>query len=195
VRDLKNLPDSGHLYARTSSTTIWRITAQRQPGHDGASTRCGAQYYHHEAASTRSPRAAWGQWVFALPAPIGQSLPARTEKSGHRRDGGFQMTAAELSTMPRKASRSTSPSSNTLPGMCAVAGVFLRTQLEATPLSRPTRQAGDAPSGSRTARSDRSEVASAAKRLAPRRDLPYSNGQEKIRGSEPLRRRRPPRSV
>jgi acetolactate synthase-1/2/3 large subunit len=102
VRDIKNLPDSGHLYAAHVIHDIWRITG----GNAVIVTDVGqhqmweAQYYHHEQPRSLITSGGLGTMGFALPAAIGAKT-ACPEKEvwvvvG---DGGFQMTAAELATI------------------------------------------------------------------------------------------------
>jgi len=105
VRDIKNLPDSGHLYAAHVMHDLWRITE----GNAVVVTDVGqhqmweAQYYHHEKPRTLITSGGLGTMGFALPAAIGAKM-ACPEKEvwvvvG---DGGFQMTAAELSTIAQE---------------------------------------------------------------------------------------------
>ncbi|HUN85830.1 MAG TPA: biosynthetic-type acetolactate synthase large subunit [Terracidiphilus sp.] len=102
VRDIKNLPDSGHLYAAHVVHDLWRIT-----GGDaiivtdvGQHQMWEAQYYHHEMPRTLITSGGLGTMGFALPAAIGAKF-ASPEKEVWviAGDGGFQMTAAELSTI------------------------------------------------------------------------------------------------
>jgi len=102
VHDIKNLPDSGHLYAAHVIHDLWRMT-----GGDaiivtdvGQHQMWEAQYYKHEQPRTLITSGGLGTMGFALPAAIGAKI-ARPEKEvwvvvG---DGGFQMTAAELATI------------------------------------------------------------------------------------------------
>jgi acetolactate synthase-1/2/3 large subunit len=102
VRDIKNLPDSGHLYAAHVIHDIWRITG----GNAIVVTDVGqhqmweAQYYHHEKPRTLITSGGLGTMGFALPAAIGAKFACPDREvwvvAG---DGGFQMTAAELSTI------------------------------------------------------------------------------------------------
>ena len=107
VRDIINLPDNGHLYAAHVINDIWReaIAAGR---HDqtiivtdvGQHQMWEAQYYKHDAPRSLITSGGLGTMGFALPAAIGAKA-ACPEKDvwvivG---DGGFQMTAAELSTI------------------------------------------------------------------------------------------------
>ncbi len=102
VRDIKNLPDSGHLYAAHVIHDIWRITG----GNAIVVTDVGqhqmweAQYYHHEHPRSLITSGGLGTMGFALPAAIGAKFACPEKEvwvvAG---DGGFQMTAAELSTI------------------------------------------------------------------------------------------------
>ncbi len=102
VRDIKNLPDSGHLYAAHVMHDLWRIT-----GGDaivvtdvGQHQMWEAQYYHHEHPRSLITSGGLGTMGFALPAAIGAKFACPEKEvwviAG---DGGFQMTAAELSTI------------------------------------------------------------------------------------------------
>jgi len=102
VSDIKNLPDSGHLYAAHVMHDLWRIT-----GGDaivvtdvGQHQMWEAQYFHHEKPRTLVTSGGLGTMGFALPAAIGAKTACPDKEvwvvAG---DGGFQMTAAELSTI------------------------------------------------------------------------------------------------
>jgi len=102
VRDIKNLPDSGHLYAAHVVHDLWRLT-----GGDaivvtdvGQHQMWEAQYFHHEKPRTLVTSGGLGTMGFALPAAIGAKFACPDKEVwvvvG---DGGFQMTAAELSTI------------------------------------------------------------------------------------------------
>jgi acetolactate synthase I/II/III large subunit len=105
VRDIKNLPDSGHLYAAHVVHDLWRITA----GNAIVVTDVGqhqmweAQYYHHEHPRSLITSGGLGTMGFALPAAIGAKFACPEKEvwviAG---DGGFQMTAAELSTIAQE---------------------------------------------------------------------------------------------
>src|ERR1035441_6360498 len=105
VRDIKNLPDDGHLYAAHVIHDIWRITG----GNAIVVTDVGqhqmweAQYYHHENPRTLIPSGGLGTMGFALPAAIGAKFACPEKEvwvvAG---DGGFQMTAAELTTIAQE---------------------------------------------------------------------------------------------
>ena len=102
VRDIKNLPDSGHLYAAHVMHDLWRITG----GDAIVATDVGqhqmweAQYFHHEKPRSLVTSGGLGTMGFALPAAIGAKMACPDKEvwviAG---DGGFQMTAAELSTI------------------------------------------------------------------------------------------------
>jgi acetolactate synthase-1/2/3 large subunit len=103
VRDIQNLPDSGHLYAAHVINDLWRETRD----HDtvvvtdvGQHQMWEAQYYKHEKARSLITSGGLGTMGFALPAAIGAKV-ARPEAEvwvvvG---DGGFQMTLCELATI------------------------------------------------------------------------------------------------
>jgi acetolactate synthase-1/2/3 large subunit len=105
VRDIKNLPDNGHLYAAHVINDLWNAT-------DGKSivvTDVGqhqmweAQYYKHDAPRTLITSGGLGTMGFALPAAIGAKIACPEKEvwviAG---DGGFQMTAPELSTIAQE---------------------------------------------------------------------------------------------
>jgi acetolactate synthase-1/2/3 large subunit len=102
VRDIKNLPDDGHLYAAHVVHDLWRITE----GEAVVVTDVGqhqmweAQYFHHEKPRSLITSGGLGTMGFALPAAIGAKTACPEKEvwviAG---DGGFQMTAAELSTI------------------------------------------------------------------------------------------------
>jgi acetolactate synthase I/II/III large subunit len=102
VRDIKNLPDSGHLYAAHVMHDLWRITG----GEAIVATDVGqhqmweAQYFHHEKPRSLVTSGGLGTMGFALPSAIGAKMACPEKEvwvvAG---DGGFQMTAAELSTI------------------------------------------------------------------------------------------------
>ncbi len=102
VRDVKNLPDMGHLYAAHVMHDLWRITG----GNALVVTDVGqhqmweAQYYHHEEPRSLITSGGLGTMGFALPAAIGAKTACPEKEvwviAG---DGGFQMTQAELATI------------------------------------------------------------------------------------------------
>jgi acetolactate synthase-1/2/3 large subunit len=105
VRDIKNIPDFGHLYAAHVMHDLWRITS----GNAIIVTDVGqhqmweAQYFHHEHPRTLITSGGLGTMGFALPAAIGAKFACPEKEvwvvAG---DGGFQMTAAELSTIAQE---------------------------------------------------------------------------------------------
>ena len=101
VRDIKNLPDSGHLYAAHVMHDLWRITEGKAlvVTDVGQHQMWEAQYYKHDHPRKLVTSGGLGTMGFALPAAIG----ARFARPGDEiwvvvGDGGFQMTACELST-------------------------------------------------------------------------------------------------
>ena len=103
VRDIQNLPDSGHLYAAHVINDLYQETRGE---HTVVVTDVGqhqmweAQYYKHEEPGSLITSGGLGTMGFALPAAIGVKV-ARPEAEvwvvvG---DGGFQMTMAELATL------------------------------------------------------------------------------------------------
>ena len=107
VRDIINLPDNGHLYAAHVINDIWREAldagrlAQTVIVTDvGQHQMWEAQYYKHDAPRSLITSGGLGTMGFALPAAIGAKV-ACPEKDVWviAGDGGFQMTASELSTI------------------------------------------------------------------------------------------------
>jgi acetolactate synthase-1/2/3 large subunit len=105
VRDIKNLPDDGHLYAAHVVHDLWRAT----DGNALVVTDVGqhqmweAQYYHHETPRSLITSGGLGTMGFALPAAIGAKI-ARPDAEVWAvvGDGGFQMTLAELATIAQE---------------------------------------------------------------------------------------------
>src|ERR1700747_1393345 len=103
VRDIQNLPDSGHLYAAHVINDLWRETRGSNAvvvTDVGQHQMWEAQYYKHEEPRSLITSGGLGTMGFALPAAIGAKV-ARPEAEvwvvvG---DGGFQMTMAELATV------------------------------------------------------------------------------------------------
>jgi acetolactate synthase-1/2/3 large subunit len=107
VRDIVNLPDNGHLYAAHVINDIWReaVAAGREKDtiivtDVGQHQMWEAQYFKHEAPRSLVTSGGLGTMGFALPAAIGAKFACPHKDvwviAG---DGGFQMTAAELSTI------------------------------------------------------------------------------------------------
>jgi acetolactate synthase-1/2/3 large subunit len=104
-RDVQTMPDRGRLLAPHVIHDLWRIT-----GGDaivvtdvGQHQMWEAQYYRHEAPRSLITSGGLGTMGFALPAAIGARL-ARPDAEvwAIAGDGGFQMTAAELSTIAQE---------------------------------------------------------------------------------------------
>jgi acetolactate synthase-1/2/3 large subunit len=101
VRDIQSLPESGHLYAAHVVSDLWNLTE----GNALVVTDVGqhqmweAQYYKHDQPRKLITSGGLGTMGFALPAAIGAKFARPNEEVwvivG---DGGFQMTAGELST-------------------------------------------------------------------------------------------------
>ena len=142
VRDIKNLPDSGHLYAAHVMHDLWRITG----GNAIVSTDVGqhqmweAQYFHHETPRSLVTSGGLGTMGFALPAAIGAKMACPDKEvwviAG---DGGFQMTAAELSTIVQeKLNINIAVINNGYLGMVRQwQEFFYESNYEATPLVSP----------------------------------------------------------
>ncbi|NYF90289.1 biosynthetic-type acetolactate synthase large subunit [Tunturiibacter empetritectus] len=107
VRDIINLPDNGHLYAAHVINDIWREAhAAGRADRTIIVTDVGqhqmweAQYYKHDVPRSLITSGGLGTMGFALPAAIGAKVACPDKDvwviAG---DGGFQMTAAELSTI------------------------------------------------------------------------------------------------
>ena len=105
VRDIQNLPDSGHLYAAHVIHDIWRLTEGKAivVTDVGQHQMWEAQYYHHEEPRSLITSGGLGTMGFALPAAIGAKLACPDKEvwvvAG---DGGFQMTMAELATIAQE---------------------------------------------------------------------------------------------
>ena len=107
VRDIVNLPDNGHLYAAHVIHDIWQeaVAAGREKDtiivtDVGQHQMWEAQYFKHEAPRSLVTSGGLGTMGFALPAAIGAKAACPGKDvwviAG---DGGFQMTASELSTI------------------------------------------------------------------------------------------------
>jgi acetolactate synthase-1/2/3 large subunit len=101
VRDIQNLPDSGHLYAAHVINNLWHATT----GNALVITDVGqhqmwtAQYYHFNNPDMWLTSGGLGTMGFGLPAGIGAKIARPGDEvwiiAG---DGGFQMTMSELTT-------------------------------------------------------------------------------------------------
>ncbi len=103
VRDIQNLPDSGHLYAAHVINDLWH---QTRDGTTIVVTDVGqhqmweAQYYKHEKPRSLITSGGLGTMGFALPAAIGAKVACpEAEVWVVVGDGGFQMTMCELATL------------------------------------------------------------------------------------------------
>ena len=105
VRDIKNLPDNGHLYAAHVIHDLWRTTEGKAivVTDVGQHQMWEAQYYKHNEPRTLITSGGLGTMGFALPAAVGAKVACPEKEvwviAG---DGGFQMTAAELSTIAQE---------------------------------------------------------------------------------------------
>jgi acetolactate synthase-1/2/3 large subunit len=101
VRDIQQLPPSGQLYAAHVIHDLWRLTEGKAlvVTDVGQHQMWEAQYYKHDHPRGLVTSGGLGTMGFALPAAIG----AKFSRPGDEvwvvvGDGGFQMTACELST-------------------------------------------------------------------------------------------------
>jgi acetolactate synthase-1/2/3 large subunit len=105
VRDIQNLPDSGHLFAAHVINDLWQLTN----GEAIVVTDVGqhqmweAQYYKHDRERSLITSGGLGTMGFALPAAIGAKFAMPDKEvwviAG---DGGFQMTMPELCTIAQE---------------------------------------------------------------------------------------------
>jgi len=105
VRDVQNMPDSGHLYAAHVINDIWRMTEGKAVvvTDVGQHQMWEAQYYHHQEPRTLITSGGLGTMGFALPAAIGAKLAKPdAEVWVIVGDGGFQMTMCELATLAQE---------------------------------------------------------------------------------------------
>ena len=110
MRDIVNLPDDGHLYAAHVMHDLWRESRDATTAGNtiivtdvGQHQMWEAQYFRHESRRTSSPPAASAPWASPCPPPSAQKFACPDKDvwciAG---DGGFQMTAAELSTIAQE---------------------------------------------------------------------------------------------
>lgn len=115
VRDIQSLPDEGRLYAAHVMHDLWRLTEGRAlvVTDVGQHQMWEAQYYKHDYPRRLLTSGGLGTMGFALPAAIGARFalnvmsapsgkPDPTEVWVIAGDGGFQMTACELSTIAQE---------------------------------------------------------------------------------------------
>jgi acetolactate synthase-1/2/3 large subunit len=105
VRDIQTMPHSGRLFAAHVMHDLWRITEGKAlvVTDVGQHQMWEAQYYKHDYPRKLITSGGLGTMGFALPAAIGAKFARPDEEVwvivG---DGGFQMTAAELSTIAQE---------------------------------------------------------------------------------------------
>ncbi|MEE8584975.1 MAG: biosynthetic-type acetolactate synthase large subunit [Acidobacteriota bacterium] len=142
VRDIQTMPGNGQLYAAHVIHDIWRLTSGQaiMVTDVGQHQMWEAQYYPHEYPRQLITSGGLGTMGFALPAAIGARF-ARPEAeiwviAG---DGGFQMTAAELSTCAQeKLKLNIAVINNHYLGMVRQwQEFFYQGRYEATPLHNP----------------------------------------------------------
>jgi acetolactate synthase I/II/III large subunit len=105
VLDIQTMPPCGRLYAAHVMHDLWRITEGKAlvVTDVGQHQMWEAQYYKHDFPRKLITSGGLGTMGFALPAAIGAKFACPDEEVwvvvG---DGGFQMTAAELSTIAQE---------------------------------------------------------------------------------------------
>ena len=105
VRDIRNLPDNGHLYAAHVINDLWNATSGKAiiVTDVGQHQMWETQYYKHEDPRSLITSGGLGTMGFALPAAIGAKIACPEKEiwviAG---DGGFQMTCAELATIAQE---------------------------------------------------------------------------------------------
>ena len=84
VRDIQNLPDSGHLYAAHVINDIWRMTDGKAivVTDVGQHQMWEAQYYHHSDPRTLITSGASGQWASRCPRRWAPSWRGRRRRCG-----------------------------------------------------------------------------------------------------------------
>jgi acetolactate synthase I/II/III large subunit len=105
VRDIQHMPHDGRLFAAHVIHDLWRITEGRAlvVTDVGQHQMWEAQYYKHDHPRKLVTSGGLGTMGFALPAAIGARFARPDDEiwviAG---DGGFQMTACELSTIAQE---------------------------------------------------------------------------------------------
>ena len=84
VRDIQNLPDSGHLYAAHVINDIWRMTDGKAivVTDVGQHQMWEAQYYHHNDPRTLITSEVSGRWVLRCQLQLGPSWLGRRRRCG-----------------------------------------------------------------------------------------------------------------
>jgi len=105
VRDIQSMPSSDRLYAAHVIHDLWRLTrgGALVVSDVGQHQMWEAQYYKHDHPRKLITSGGLGTMGFALPAAIGARF-ARPDDDVWviAGDGGFQMTACELSTLAQE---------------------------------------------------------------------------------------------
>ncbi|MDX2052473.1 MAG: biosynthetic-type acetolactate synthase large subunit [Polyangiaceae bacterium] len=105
VLEIQHMPDNGQLYAAHVIFDLWKITQGKAlvVTDVGQHQMWEAQYYKHDYPRRLITSGGLGTMGFALPAAVGAKFACPKEEvwviAG---DGGFQMTAAELSTIAQE---------------------------------------------------------------------------------------------
>ena len=105
VRDIRHLPDLGKLYAAHVIHDLYQLTGGKAlvVTDVGQHQMWEAQYYKHDLPRKLLTSGGLGTMGFALPAAIGARFAMPEDEiwviAG---DGGFQMTACELSTLAQE---------------------------------------------------------------------------------------------
>jgi len=105
VIDIKDLPDHGKLYAAHVIHDLWKLTDGKAiiVTDVGQHQMWETQYYKHDYPRRLVTSGGLGTMGFALPAAIGAKFADKeAEVWVIAGDGGFQMTAAELTTIAQE---------------------------------------------------------------------------------------------
>ncbi len=105
VIDIKDLPDNGKLYAAHVIHDLWKLTDGKAiiVTDVGQHQMWETQYYKHDYPRRLVTSGGLGTMGFALPAAIGAKFAdPDAEVWVIAGDGGFQMTAAELTTIAQE---------------------------------------------------------------------------------------------
>jgi acetolactate synthase-1/2/3 large subunit len=105
VRDIQHMPHEGRLFAAHVLHDLWRITEGKAlvVTDVGQHQMWEAQYYKHDYPRKLITSGGLGTMGFALPAAIGARFASpESEIWVIAGDGGFQMTACELSTIAQE---------------------------------------------------------------------------------------------